>query len=140
MSTSFIDQLSLVVVDAEPDDYLHLLPSMEDQGLCPHFFTRGDELLQSGIPASTVCWLINYQLPDMWGLELCELVRQRLVHSTTFIVADAYDLAAETEVLSSGLGQFSCKPIHPKWLPDVARWQPSYRRRLETGSRVRKSA
>ena len=140
MSISFLDQMSLVVVDAEPDDYLHLLPSIEDQGLCPHFFTQGDELLQSDIPASTVCWLINYELPDMWGLELCELVRQRLAHSTTFIVADEYDLAAETEVLSSGLGQFACKPIHPQWLRQGARWKPSYRRQLEMRSRVRKTA
>lgn len=140
MSTSFLDQLSVVVVDAEPDDYLHLLPSMEVQGLCPHFFTSGDELLQSSIPAATVCCVINYRLPDMWGLELCELVRQRLANSTTFIVADEYDLAAELEVLSSGLGQFACKPIHPKWLREDARCKPSYHRRFATRSRVRQSA
>ena len=78
MATSLIDQLSIVIVDSQPADYAHLVPTMEQQGAAPQFFTRGEELLQRGVPRRTTGWLINYQLPDMSGLELCELIRQRL--------------------------------------------------------------
>jgi DNA-binding response OmpR family regulator len=140
MSTSLIDQVSLVVVDAKPDDYLHLLPTMEGEGVCPHFYRRGDDLLQSGTPEATVCWLINHQLPDMPGLELCELLRPRLTQATTFILVDEYDAMAEMEVLMSGLGQFACKPIHSAWLRDAARWHLRYRRPLRSRIRVQRSA
>jgi DNA-binding response OmpR family regulator len=122
MSLSILDQKEFVIVDANPDDYYGLIPVIERHGAVPCFLTTGDDALKKATKSSSVCWMINLELPDMSGLELHELLRQRLIDSTVFMVADDYQPQAEVVVLCTGGAQFACKPLHPTWLQESVEW------------------
>ncbi len=117
-SPALLAQKSLVVVDSQLSDYLHLKSFIEEQGFDFHFFQSGSEFLYHSFPDSMICSLVNLDLSDMSGLELCASIRDRNPRRPLFLVANQYDAKLESKVLVSGLGQFVCKPIHPLWFSD----------------------
>jgi FixJ family two-component response regulator len=113
---------SLIIVDPCPEDYAPLSRLAQQRGLCVSHYQGGNELLEQGVPASAFCWLINFELPDMSGVELCNVLKARLLRSVVFVVANDYDTGVEIAVLSSGLAQFTCKPLDPFWFRDRVPW------------------
>ncbi len=134
MSTSILDQIDFIVVDPNPDDYTHLIPMIERQGANPSFFTTGHEAIKLATPAMACCWMINLELPDMRGIQLHGLLKNRIADASIFLVADEYEPQAEASVLCLGTAQFACKPLHPEWLLGGVRWD--VRRRIAQRSRA----
>jgi len=120
MIRSTTDLTTVVVVDPSPDDYRPLV----DEGpptIDFRFCGSGEEALRVGEPAEVGLWMINSRLPDMTGVELHKLLRPHLAKTPVFLVANAYDAAAEIAALSSGSMHFICKPLREKWFADVCR-------------------
>jgi DNA-binding response OmpR family regulator len=140
MSGLRVEPEYFVVVDAAPEDYTRLVPVIEEQGLKPRFFASGDMALRHAAETSALCWMINLQLPDMDGTELCGLLRSRLAETTVFLVANRYRRESELAVLKMASCQFACKPLDPVWLRAcVTGLTADARRRAHRGSRQRRA-
>jgi len=103
-------ELVIGVVDSRPEDYWQFAEQAEARGLYCRYATTAGAALQLAERARPVLWLINLDLPDVDGLELCRLLCPRLTRTPHFFVADEYDPQAEIAVLSAG-GHLFCKPV-----------------------------
>ena len=114
-----LGMMNVIIVDPQPNDYSELLPVAERRKSRVDFFTTGDAALRNAKAKPRTCWLINLRLPDMSGLDLYELLRNRTAGASVFLVADEYDAEAEISVLRTGTAQFACKPLHPSWVAET---------------------
>jgi len=99
------------VVDSRPEDYWQLAEHAEARrGLYCRYATTARAALRLAAQVRPVLWLINFDLPDMAGLELCRVLQPRFSRVPHFCIADAYDPQVEIAVLSAG-SRFLCKPV-----------------------------
>ena len=110
----------LVVVDSQPEDYQSLLAELSCWRVHCHLYSTGDEALRRTGVSTTGPWLINTQLPDMQGVELLKLVRQRVRTASVFLVSDAYNPQEEVAVRAAGATAYLCKPPSITWLHSFA--------------------
>lgn len=107
----------LLIVDARPEDYGALLRETE--------FSVAAKLLPTGQSALAYLqhtpggvWLVNIHLPDMPGLELLTLLRQRRPGASVSLVGDSYSTEDELAARSAGATAFLCKPAETSWLAE----------------------
>ena len=106
----------LVVVDSRLQDYQNLSADLRSRNARCHLFTTGsDALRRVGLPESCL-WLINTHLPDMRGMELLTLVRQRAPFAAIYLVCDRYTPQEERAARAAGATAFFCKPPSLAWL------------------------
>lgn len=110
----------LVVVDSQPQDYQCLLAELSCRRVHCHLYSTGDEALRRTGVSTTDLWLINTQLPDMQGVELLQLVRQRTRTASVFLVSDVYNPQEELAVRAAGATAYLCKPPNIAWLHNFA--------------------
>ena len=105
---------TLVVVDPQAADYGVLLESalgaMRLQFLC-----CGRDALRRSQTQRVDLWVIHLTLPDMSGLELCEMLRARLGRPTIYVVGDEYRPEDERAARARGASLFGCKPVEAWW-------------------------
>ena len=106
----------LVIVDSQPQDYQSLLTELSSWRVNCHLYSTGDEALRRTGASTTGPWLINTQLPDMQGVELLKLVRQRVRTASVLLVSDAYSSEEEVAVRAAGATAYLCKPPSITWL------------------------
>jgi len=113
----------IVVVDSHPHDYETLIADAPAWKFRIQVLTSGSEAIRSPIALFGGLWLINTRLPDMAGVELLLLIRERDPNATVFLVADSYDHDEEIAARSAGTTAYLCKPPQSSWLgyfrPDV---------------------
>ena len=111
----------IVVVDPCPTDYLPLMAAGRSRSLSFCFFSCGADAL--GLrwcgAGQARLWMINICLPDMTGLELCELLQPRLAGTPALLIADRYDPDDELSVLGTGTLHYVCKPLKASWLNNL---------------------
>jgi len=110
----------LVVVDSQPQDYQSLLTKLSCWRVRCHLYFTGDEAFRRAGVSTTDLWLINTQLPDMQGVELLQLVRQRTRTTPVFLVSDVYTPQEELAVRAAGAAAYLCKPPCIAWLHSFA--------------------
>lgn len=85
------------------------------------------QLIESAEPAAA---LVDYEMPDMTGADVCELVRQhrdpRLAALPIILLTGHADAKHEIESLEAGANDFATKPIHV----------PALKARLDTQLRL----
>ena len=106
----------LVVVDANPDDYAELLHELGRYELDVRMYATGEEALQTSTARSAAIWLVNMRLPDMSGISLLKLVRERLAHCPIVITSDVYSAEDELAARCAGATAYVCKPPSVAWL------------------------
>lgn len=109
----------VLVVDPRPQDYEKLVSSESHRNLRIQFVTSGDEALRSATAFFDRLWLINTRLPDMTGVDLLLLIRDRNPNAIVFLVGDSHDQEDEILARSAGPTAYVCKPPHPVWLDEV---------------------
>ncbi len=106
----------IVVVDPNITDYLPLVSDGKSRSQSFCFFTTGADALRWSRAGQAQLWMVNFQLPDMTGLELCELLRGRLIQTPVLVVSNSYDSDSERSVLETGWLHYVCKPLENTWL------------------------
>ncbi len=106
----------LVVVDANLDDYADLLQEIRRYELDVRMFSTGEEALQTPTARHAAIWLVNMRLPDMSGISLLKLVRQRLARCRVVIASDVYSADDELAARCAGATAYVCKPPSVAWL------------------------
>jgi FixJ family two-component response regulator len=71
------------------------------------------EALPSGLPE---CLIVDWQMPEMNGLELLEHLRRRGIHVPTIIISAHSDQGARQRCMSAGALAFFSKPLQDKEL------------------------
>lgn len=115
MSSIAQQQAQIVVVDPFPSDYAELTAEAEAHGVAWKAYTCGSDLLRSGDLRDVLCWIVQIELPDLGGVELLRMLSKCQPTTPALLVSNEYSQRAEVEVLSSGLGQYACKPLPMEW-------------------------
>jgi DNA-binding response OmpR family regulator len=106
----------LVVVDALINDYEELTTDEQLQLLTWRHFDTGEAALRSADMSLAALWLINMRLPDMEGVGLLGLVRNRARRSPVFLISDIYSPADEVSARVAGASAYLWKPADANWL------------------------
>ena len=109
------NSLTITVVDQRSDDYAALQNDMREAAIRWNFVSTGHDALHLVRIRPVDLWLINIQLPDMSGLDLCSMLKNQL-KSVIYMVTDRYDEKIEREARIRGAAMFECKPVQAKWI------------------------
>ena len=111
---------NVIVVDPQPEDYTEIVSSVDERQLRLHLFATGDEAIRSSAATWCELWLVNMQLPDMTGIELMSLIRERDPQAAVFLVGNVQDSKDEIAARSAGSTAYVCKPAHAVWLSGLS--------------------
>lgn len=108
----------VIVVDDDAAVRNSLKFALELEGLSVRLFKDGAELLAAADLPQNGCFVIDYNMPGMTGIELVAKLRQRHIDSPAILIAsrvsdDLYGRAAE-----SGFRRVLEKPLHDSDLLD----------------------
>ena len=107
---------TVFVVDARPEDYVALLADPLCEGLNLRFFRTAGSALRAARNGEPDLWVVNMDLPDRGGTELCDMLRSRLYDGPIYMVSDDYAVEAELDARRCGANMFLCKPVVSEWL------------------------
>ena len=116
---------TLIVVDANLDDYDELIADVGWHGVRTACFATGEAALRAHDASIAVMWIVNARLPDMAGVALLAFIRPRTPWARFFLVGDEYSPDDELAARSAGASAYLCKPVSAAWLEGC-----SSRRRL----------
>jgi len=108
------------IVDPRPSDYRRLLDDEPAGAPRIEFLSGGREALRAALAQQVDLWVVNVELPDMSGLEVCEMLRARTPSATVCVVADRYRPEDERRAWLRGATLFCAKPFERHWLADLA--------------------
>jgi DNA-binding response OmpR family regulator len=109
MSSLLQFQSHIVVVDSRPIDYRNLPRLAGEYGWHVHFLTNARAAVRFVKSSGIDLWIIGVRLPDMSGFELFEMLRDQLLGTPVFIVAEQYDADEERRACSCGATFYLCK-------------------------------
>ena len=117
-STDKSPAIIVVVVDANPSDYVALAPLAEAGEIDLRFLLSGRSALRERRYLGAPLWMINVHLPDRSGFDLFEMFFRRKTSPLVLMVADQYCTEDELRALKLGVAKYLCKPVDPAWLHD----------------------
>jgi response regulator RpfG family c-di-GMP phosphodiesterase len=107
--------LTITVVDQRFEDYADLQNDMREAAIRWKFVSTGHDALHLARIQPVDLWLINIQLPDMSGLDLCSMLKNQL-DCVIYLVTDCYNEKFEREARIRGAAMFETKPVQAKWI------------------------
>src|SRR5690606_26978371 len=113
MTTSTV-LASVVVVDPHFEDYLPFASDSNQHQV--HFIPSAKAALRLAREFPQSLWIISNKLPDFSGLELLEMLEERLGNATVFLVADKFQARDEIRSLCLGAASYLVKPVQAEWL------------------------
>jgi len=105
----------VAVVDPRPQDYAGLLEDLAANGISCHFLRLGRDALRLARTHGADLWVVHVALPDMPGLDVCAMLRDRRPEAVVYMVVDEYSEADERAARTSGASRFACKPVRADW-------------------------
>ena len=118
----------ITIVDAQFDDYAALAPWTASGELQVQFVADRRSALRSARQGSSALWMINMDLPDGSGLDLCQMIAAT-TRSPIFLVANHYDPEQELAARALRCAMYLCKPLALDWIDQIRRSSGSHRRR-----------
>lgn len=106
----------LIVVDSALDDYASLFDDERLRDLSCRRYATGEEALRQQELSRATLWMVNLRLPDISGVALLGLLRQRVRRCPVFLIADAHSPFDELEARAAGASAYLCKPVNGAWL------------------------
>ena len=104
------------MVDASPRDYAKLLESSAAKMWCFRFLQTGTDALRSAAIDAKGLWMVNIELPDFSGVDLCDMLRSRTPAATVCLIGDEYREDEERLAYQAGATAYACKPLDGTWL------------------------
>jgi len=109
----------LCIVDARPEDYRALHRPGSACHLPSQLVSSGREALALAGRGSPGIWVVNVELPDMRGLDVCEMLRHGDRRNVVIAVTDRYRPEDERAAWIRGAAMFRPKPVDAQWFRDV---------------------
>ena len=120
-----LDTLRILVVDDEEDTCIHASLLLKQMGIAAQYAKSGYEAVKAVLEAQEagngyhVCF-VDWQMPDMDGVEVTRKIREKLGPDTLIIVISAYDWGEiEDEARRAGVNAFITKPLFESSLYNV---------------------
>ena len=113
------------VVDPRPADYADLLGAEPTCGMRLEFLPQGRDALHAARTGEVDVWVVNVSLPDMSGLDLCEMLKSHRSDAVVYLVTDAYEPEEERAAWRRGAAMFGAKPAQPTWFSQLASTTPA---------------
>lgn len=110
----------VVVVDAYPHDYDDLADQISRADTEIVFVQSGQEALTACLTHMPAMWIVNMDLPDMSGIDLQTMLRDRGCRSPIALVGDRYSVTQEIDARTAGADIYLAKPVHPQVVAAVA--------------------
>jgi DNA-binding response OmpR family regulator len=107
---------TVAVVDPDRDYQDAISALMAANEATFRFYGSGREALRLGAVDHGALWLISVELPDMTGLDLLEMLRDRLDGAAVCMVGKTYRVEDEMGAYRAGAAMYACKPIDASWL------------------------
>jgi DNA-binding response OmpR family regulator len=112
----------VVIADENVDDYEPLLVDLSLRGMRVGLFSTSEQALRAERARTAILWIVNVKLPDMTGVALLTVLRQRLPRLAIFLVGNQYSRDDELAARTAGATAYVCKPLSVAWF-DVCRPQ-----------------
>ena len=116
IETPSVRAASVCVVDARPDDYAGLLEAEQSSLARLEFLPHGRDALLRARTERVDLWIVNVELPDMSGFDLCAMLKTHSLGATVYMVTDNYHPRDERTAWARGATLFGVKPVHTSWL------------------------
>ena len=107
--------MTVAIVDSRSADYATLPTALDRPEMNWHFATSGRKALRLAQCEKVDVWVINTVLPDMSGMDLCQMLKGRSSPPLVYIVTDAYRVEDERAARCCGVSLFACKPVEASW-------------------------
>jgi two-component system, LuxR family, response regulator FixJ len=115
-----MSQLTGPVIVVDDDDAVRnsLKFALELEGLSVRLFKDGAELLAAADLPQNGCFVIDYNMPGMTGIELVAKLRQRHIDSPAILIASRLSDELHGRAAESGFSRVLEKPLHDSDLLD----------------------
>lgn len=114
-----VPRVKVCVVDTDFGDYSHLLGERKLSGVEWEFISSGHEALRQLQHDTITLWVINVQLPDMSGTDLCQMIKSQSSSAVVYLLTDEYRTEDERAAWLAGATMFRPKPIDPAWFERI---------------------
>jgi len=108
-------RVKVCIVDLDFGDYQPLLAERSLQGVQWELISSGREALRQAQHGGVSLWVINMQLPDMSGADLCQMIKAQSPAAVVYLLTDEYTANDERAAWLAGAALFRPKPIDPAW-------------------------
>jgi len=105
----------ICVVDSQPDDYAGIAAKAAGEDAKVLYAASAREALRLR-PNSPEMWVVTCELPDLPGMDLLEMLRNRDPATPVCMVSNDYRPDDELAARSRGASMYFCKPIVAEWL------------------------
>jgi DNA-binding response OmpR family regulator len=112
-------RIKVCVVDTDFGDYRPLLAERKLRGVAWEMISSGREALHQLQHDIVTLWVINMQLPDISGAELCQMIKSQSPWAVVWLLTDDYRPEDERAAWLAGAALFRPKPIDPAWFERI---------------------
>lgn len=109
------ETLAVAVVDPRPGDYAAALAANSRIDVCWRFLQTAGRALRVARTRRIDLWAVNAVLPDMSGLDLCQMLRDRDENAAVILVAESCNADQERIARRCGAVFYECKPLSAEW-------------------------
>lgn len=119
MTTNAPSDSIVVVIDDDADMRAAIKGLLDSVGLKVILFGSAGEFLESTVPDTTCCMVLDVRMPRMSGLKLQEELARADVHIPIVFITGHGDIAMAVRAMKAGAVDFLTKPINNQDLLDA---------------------
>lgn len=119
MTTNTTSDSVVVVIDDEADVRAAMKGLLESVGLKVILFGSAGEFLESTVPDTTCCMVLDVRMPKMSGLQLQEELARADVHIPIVFITGHGDIPMVVRAMKAGAVDFLTKPFNNQDLLDA---------------------
>ena len=118
MTTNAPSDSTVVVIDDDDDVRAAIKGLLDSVGLKVILFASAGEFLESTVPDTTCCMVLDVRMPGMSGLKLQEELARADVHIPIVFITGHGDIAIAVRAMKAGAVDFLTKPFNNQQLLD----------------------
>jgi FixJ family two-component response regulator len=119
MTTNAPSDSTVVVIDDDDDVRAAIKGLLDSVGLKLVLFASAGEFLESTVPDTTCCMVLDVRMPGMSGLKLQEELARADVHIPIVFITGHGDIAMAVRAMKAGAVDFLTKPFNNQDLLDA---------------------
>jgi FixJ family two-component response regulator len=119
MTTNAPSDSTVVVIDDDDDVRAAIKGLLDSVGLKVILFASAGEFLESTVPDTTCCMVLDVRMPGLSGLKLQEELARADVHIPIVFITGHGDIAMAVRAMKAGAVDFLTKPFNNQDLLDA---------------------